>query len=194
MTPSPSPSLDRCAGMCCALNQEAVVRESPYGLMVSEMQGPEAGGRHKVPVTVGKKEGLRLTLDLHSNQASFGSVNEDYNAFRVYLGGPSEFPVLQERSLSLEPGQEHSLELTAKAGTPALLAPGSCAPGSCPRSWLLAPLLADCLASGDLLLAWHPGPRPPRQEMLLLGRGQPRPLLHLHLHKLQALYSPGTLR
>ena len=106
--------------------------------MVVEMQEPEAGGRDKVPVTVGKKEGLRLTLDLHSNQASFGTVNEDYNAFRVYLGGPSEFPVLQERSLSLEPGQEHSLELTAKAGTPALLAPGSCAPGSWPRSWLTA--------------------------------------------------------
>lgn len=100
--------------MCCALNTHNALQNSSYGLLVSEMQSKETQEKMAVPISIGKKEGLRLTLDLHSNHASFGTITEDFNAFSIFMGSPAEFPVLRERSLQLEPGQEHSLELSAQ--------------------------------------------------------------------------------
>ena len=56
--------------------------------------------------------GLRITLDLHSNFQSFGTVTSDYNAFRVFIGQPSEFPTLTSRSLLFQPGNEHFVDLS----------------------------------------------------------------------------------
>ena len=85
--------------MCCSLNAEDTLRQSTYAQLVREMQhsgeaGPEAG-LDKVPVTIGKSEGLRLTLDLHSNRVYFGTIDKDFSAFNVFIGEPAEFPVLR---------------------------------------------------------------------------------------------------
>ena len=100
--------------MCCSLNSVDSMKNTTYGMLVEEMQNNITKSEKKVASSVGKKEGLKLVLDLHSNHASFGTVADDYNAFNVFIGGPSEFPVLRERSVQLEPGKEHSLEFSGQ--------------------------------------------------------------------------------
>ena len=106
--------------MCCALNSETALQNTSYGLLVAEMQGLEQP--MKVPKgVVGKRDGLKLTLDLHSNRATLGTISEDFDAFSLFLGGPTDFPVLRERSLQLQPGREHSLEIGAQVLSKSLL-------------------------------------------------------------------------
>ena len=100
--------------MCCALNSDDAIRNTTYGSLVEEMQNHLLKSEKKVATSVGKKEGLTLVLDLHSNHASFGTVTDNYNAFNLFIGGPTEFPVLRERSLQLEPGKEHSLQFSGQ--------------------------------------------------------------------------------
>ena len=100
--------------MCCALNSVDAIRNTTYGMLVEEMQNHLKESEMNVVTSVGKKEGLTLVLDLHSNRASFGTVTDSYNGFNVFIGGPTEFPVLRERSLQLEPGKEHSLEFSGQ--------------------------------------------------------------------------------
>ena len=76
------------SGMCCALNSENSLHNSTYSRLVAEMQENEA--KRKVPVSVGKKDGLKLILDLHSNRASLGTVAEDEDAFNIFIGKVSK--------------------------------------------------------------------------------------------------------
>ena len=76
-------------GMCCALNIIDPLKNSKYQQMVQELQG---GGRNEIIAgsEVGQGNGLRLTLDLHSNKVSFGTLDQDYDAFNVFVGQPAE--------------------------------------------------------------------------------------------------------
>ena len=76
------------SGMCCALNAWNELQNSSYSRLVEEMQGP--GEKRRVPVTVGKKDGLTLVLDLHSNRAALGTVDYSYNAFNIFIGKVSK--------------------------------------------------------------------------------------------------------
>ena len=100
------------SGMCCALNWENALRMSEYKRLVQSMQGSTA--TQKMVSQSGEENGLRLILDLHSNKMSFGALNKDYEAFKVFIGQPEEFPVIKKRSLKLKPGQEHFVELKAQ--------------------------------------------------------------------------------
>ena len=90
-------------GMCCALNSGEALRASEYRDLVRDMQGDTEDVK-EVKSQVGKMNGLRLALDLHSNSISFGSLDQDYNAFSLFIGQRAEFPVLKEKSLQLQPG------------------------------------------------------------------------------------------
>ena len=72
------------SGMCCALNAEKALENSTYGQLVEEMQ--DQGEKRKVPVTVGKRNGLSLILDLHSSRASLGTVAKSSEAFNIFIG------------------------------------------------------------------------------------------------------------
>ena len=106
--------------MCCAVNVENNMRESDYTDLVQTMQNSsryslnKSGNKHKIAGAVGIKNGLRLVLDLHSNFESFGSIETDFRAFRIFIGQPTEFAALQERSLIIEPGREHFIDLTSQ--------------------------------------------------------------------------------
>ena len=80
--------------------------------LVKSMQ--ESKGDKKMQSQAGEKGGLRMVLDLHSNLVSFGTLNQDYNAFKLFIGQLEEFPALKQRSIRLEPGREHFVELSAK--------------------------------------------------------------------------------
>ena len=94
------------SGMCCALNSGETLRASEYRELIREMQGDNKEVK-EVKSQVGKMNGLRLTLDLHSNRISFGSLEQDYNAFNLFIGQRAEFPILKEKSLQLQPGGEN---------------------------------------------------------------------------------------
>ena len=100
------------SGMCCALNWQNTLRTSEYKTLVQSMQGSTAN--HTMLSQSGKKDGLRLLLDLRSNRVSFGTLDQDFNAFNVFVGQPEEFPVVRERSFKLSPGQEHFVEFKAQ--------------------------------------------------------------------------------
>ena len=102
------------SGMCCALNWENALRMSEYKRLVQSMQGTTAS--QKMVSQSGEKNGLRLILDHHSNRVSFGTLNKDYDAFKVFIGQPEEFPVVKKRSLKLQPGQEHFVDIRAQVG------------------------------------------------------------------------------
>ena len=70
------------SGMCCALNANKTLQNSTYSRLVEEMQGK--GEKRRVPASAGKKDGLTLILDLHSNQAALGTVNNNYDAFNIF--------------------------------------------------------------------------------------------------------------
>ena len=72
------------SGMCCALNAKKSLKNSSYSRLVEEMQ--EHGDKRTLPVSVGKRNGLKLILDLHSNRASLGTVAEDEKAFNIFIG------------------------------------------------------------------------------------------------------------
>ena len=69
----------------------------------------------KTPVKsdVGERNGLRLTLDLHSNTVSFGTLDREYDAFNFFIGHPSEFPMIRDKSLKVQPGREHFIDISA---------------------------------------------------------------------------------
>ena len=52
-------------------------------------------------------------MDLHSNFISHGSVHDDYNAFKVFVGQATEFPLLSQFGVGLQPGYEHFLSVTS---------------------------------------------------------------------------------
>ena len=98
-------------GMCCALNAEDSLADSKYKSLVTEMQ---SGAKTKtVKSGEGIEKGLRLTMDLHTNKVSFGTLSQAYNAFNILIGGSSEFPMLRKKSIKIEPGREHFIELSA---------------------------------------------------------------------------------
>ena len=100
------------SGMCCALNWKNTLRNSEYKELVESMQGSIVD--KKMPSHSGEKSGLRLILDLHSNKVSFGTLDKDYDAFKVFIGQPEEFPLVRQRSLKVQPGLEHFVELNAQ--------------------------------------------------------------------------------
>ena len=99
-------------GMCCALNNLDSLRNSKYKEMVKELQG-NTPLKKQADARVGQRNGLRLTLDLHSNTVSFGTLDQEYEGFSVFIGHPAEFPMMKEKSIKLEPGREHFIDLSA---------------------------------------------------------------------------------
>ena len=99
-------------GMCCALNVQDSLRESEYQALIKELQG-ERRTRKVESQEGGKKNGLRLTLDLHSNKVSFGTLDQQYSAFNLFIGRPAQFPMMRDKSIQLQPGREHFIDLSA---------------------------------------------------------------------------------
>ena len=99
-------------GMCCALNNLDPLRNSKYKEMVKELQG-NTPLKTQGDARVGQRNGLRLTLDLHSNTVSFGTLDQEYEGFSVFIGHPAEFPMMKEKSIKVEPGREHFIDLSA---------------------------------------------------------------------------------
>ena len=75
------------------------------------MQGDKT--TQKVKSQEGARNGLRLTLDLHSNTVSLGTLDQQHNAFKMFIGEPAQFPMMLDKSVPLQPGREHFADLSA---------------------------------------------------------------------------------
>ena len=84
--------------------------ETREGLTRDDSSNPRIADRR---ARAGLKNGVRITLDLHSNFISHGSVHQDYNAFKVFVGQPTEFPLLSQYGLGIQPGYEHFLSVSS---------------------------------------------------------------------------------
>ena len=67
----------------------------------------------KVTSREGRRNGLRLTLDLHSNTVSFGSLDQQHSGFKMFIGEPAQFPMIRDKGIHLQPGREHFVDLSA---------------------------------------------------------------------------------
>ena len=79
--------------MCCAINTDDVFKNTTFADLVSTLQNGSLAKKSKVSASVGRRDGLRLILDLHSNEASFGTMTDIANAFNIFIGSSTEFPV-----------------------------------------------------------------------------------------------------
>ena len=73
----------------------------------------------------GEQAGLEVVLDQRSDRwlhlirhliitrVSAGTLFPPTSGYRVFLGQPAEFPVLQQRHFTLRPGGRHSVEVAA---------------------------------------------------------------------------------
>ena len=113
------------SGICCAFNSRRILRETScseegeareYSCLVRELQAREGAGSLEGGVRkadYGRKKGLQLILDQHSNLDSPATLFDNDNGFKVFIGQPTEFPLLTSDHLSLSPGQQHDMRLGA---------------------------------------------------------------------------------
>ena len=102
------------SGMCCALNVKNALKESIYTNLVADMQSRDNAGENMkiLKAKPGKRNGIKLTVDLHSDFQAAGSVYDEYEAFKVFVGDASEFPNMKDYGVSIQPGHEHFLSIS----------------------------------------------------------------------------------
>ena len=108
------------SGICCAFNKKNALKKSLYANLVAELQLEDKKERNRkknindqpAKVRIGKRKGLRVILDQHSNLPSFSTVQQDYHGFKVFIGSKQEFPLVRERSFLVHPGHENYVEAT----------------------------------------------------------------------------------
>ena len=106
------------SGMCCALNTKDALKFSNYASLVRKMQNStESSEKESILSKVGMQNGLKILLDLHSNTESFGFISNDFNAFRIFIGESTQFPAPKERSILIQPGKEHFLDMSSQLFT-----------------------------------------------------------------------------
>ena len=101
-------------GICCGFNSASALRDSTYSNLVKELSKDITEDQVR-NVKTGMSKGLQVMLDQHSGLTTFGSITKDYNGFDVFVGEPAEFPVVTQRNIKLQPGQEHFVEISAQS-------------------------------------------------------------------------------
>ena len=98
-------------GMCCSFNYDSTLKNSTYTRMLQNLSN---NTKEKIRMArTGKMRGLTLVVDHNSRLKSPGSLSQDNDAIQVFVGGPREFPLIQDRGFVADPGQEHFVEITA---------------------------------------------------------------------------------
>ena len=91
------------------MNKKNLLRESKYRDHILEKDSLE---KETVLISDGINNGLRIILDLHSNQISFGTLETEFESISVFLGRPEAYPMMKRKSLKIQPGQEHFIEIS----------------------------------------------------------------------------------
>ena len=91
------------------MNTKNILQESTYETSLLKRDSLEM---ETVRTSDGINNGLRIILDLHSNKVSFGTLETEFDSFSVFLGRPDDFPMMKRKSLKIQPGQEHFIEIS----------------------------------------------------------------------------------
>ena len=91
------------------MNTKNLLKESKHRDLILEKDSLE---KETVLISDGINNGLRIILDLHSNQVSFGTLETEFDSFSVFMGRPDDFPMMKRKSLKIQPGQEHFIEIS----------------------------------------------------------------------------------
>ena len=116
-------------GMCCSFNMEKaeeVFKASQYGEMISSMQTqdvllgfegddlPEWYLKNEEPRTQpGRKKGLRVVLDAHSDRVSSATISDNFRGFITVVDGKEKYPLTSRNSFTISPGRENYVALSA---------------------------------------------------------------------------------
>ena len=117
-------------GMCCTFNidsAEEMFKESKYREMVDFMQkrdqnmsyerdkslGPKWEDGTEPYSEPGRKKGLTVILDAHSNMVTGGSVPEDFDGYYAVIDSTDTYPMTTRKSVLLRPGHNNIVSMGA---------------------------------------------------------------------------------
>ena len=112
------------SGMCCAFNKrkaQDVFHSSKYSRIIKELERLEdqnAFEGSEVPVEVsesqvGRKRGLTVMLDAHTDLLAEFSVNNDVQGFTALVTPPGDFPFVENRGFEVRSGHLNAVSLSA---------------------------------------------------------------------------------
>ena len=116
-------------GLCCSFNQNAaeeIFLDSDYLNLITEKQNTDqelAFGKTPLPdfytqmnepnTQSGKKMGLQLILDAHSDVLEAYSVRSDYQGFTGLITNPGSYLLADLKSFQIQPGQNNMVAVSA---------------------------------------------------------------------------------
>ena len=114
-------------GMCCTFNMkkaDQMFKDSRYQKMVTFMQArdknhsferdKDIGDWIENPIpTAGRKKGLQLVIDAHSDLLSGGSVTEDFDGFYAIINSNDQFPTVTRNSVLIRAGHNNIVSMGA---------------------------------------------------------------------------------
>ena len=117
-------------GMCCSFNMkkaDEMFQKSKYNQILDAMQSRDKNGsfvKDKVKEKVGswkgnpmaqagRKKGLQVVLDAHSDYLSGGTVPEDFDGFSAVIDSNSQFPAVNRKTVLLRPGHNNIVAMKA---------------------------------------------------------------------------------
>ena len=117
-------------GMCCSFNMKStneMFQESRYQEILDSMQSRDknqsfvkeklkekVGSWNGVPISqAGRKKGLQVILDAHSDYLSGSTVPEDFDGFFAVIDSNNQFPTVNRKTVLLRPGHNNIVSMKA---------------------------------------------------------------------------------
>ena len=107
-------------GMCCTFNMkkaDEMFKDSQYRKLINLMQNKEHKNEtsplQKIVPYAGRKKGLQLILDAHSDYISGGTVSEDFDGFYAIIDSKDQFPTVNRKTVLIRPGHNNIVSMSA---------------------------------------------------------------------------------
>ena len=117
-------------GMCCSFNMknaDEMFQKSKYNQILDMMQSRDKNGslvkdkfkgkavtwKANPMAQAGRKKGLQVVLDAHSDKLTGGTVPEDFDGFSAVIDSNSQFPTVNRKTVLLRPGHNNIVAMEA---------------------------------------------------------------------------------
>ena len=120
-------------GMCCSFNMKKaneMFQASQYQEILDNMQSLDKNQSfvkdvdeqnekveeswNKKPISqTGRKKGLQVVLDAHSDYLSGGTVPEDFDGFSAIIDSNDQFPTVDRKTVLIRPGHNNMVSMKA---------------------------------------------------------------------------------
>ena len=115
-------------GVCCSFNRETadkIFTQSTYSELITKLQQDDYSQALKnatLPdwyinngepkTSSGNNMGLTVVLDGHTNYMGTFSLDSDFEGYSVFIGQPSDFPLIRQTSIPVVPGLNNLVALS----------------------------------------------------------------------------------